>query len=286
MNGFVRLSVSVLMLSMFACGTLEISVEGTPMPDIAATGTVSALQAQNAELATRIAMLNPPVGTSTPVPATLPTSSSPVPTVAVSAATRISFLNGATVGVVSEPIDPSQIRTYVLDAFKTQPMFVYVGSQNSDVAVSIQTENGISILSPAAHQTSWQGTLPQTGAYYLTVYGGATTENFSLTVTVPSRIQFPQGADSATVQGKTVADYDVSYTVLAAKGQTLRVSLGDLSSKASISIYGFTDGKYYVRSNEGQRSVRLVLPATQDYIIVVVPAAGNEVNFSLTVTIG
>ena len=225
MNLFVRVSVGALLLSMLACGTLEISMDRTPTPDAALTGTLGALQAQNSELATKIAAIGQPTEISTPVPPTLPASSSPTPGVLPPAATRITFLTGATVGVVSAPIQAGQSQNYVLQALRAQPMFVYVGSPNNDVTVSIKMQDGTTLLSAAAYQTSWQGSVPQTADYYLTIHGGAITENFSLTVTVPSRIQFAAGAVSAMVSGKTVAGYDLSYTVLASKGQEMRVDL-------------------------------------------------------------
>jgi hypothetical protein len=285
MTGSMRVTISVLLLFLSACGTLEISVEGTPTPNVAATGTIGALQAQNAELATRVAMLNSATQPSTPMPPPQPTGSSMPPTVPVPGATRLTFLNGATVGMVSAPIQAGQSQNYVLQAFQGQPMFVYVGSLNNDVTLSIKRQDGTTILSAAAQQTSWQGSLPQTENYYLTIHGGASTENFSLTVTVPSRIQFAAGADSATVSGKTVSGYDLSYTVFAAKGQNMSVDLENLSSKASLSIYGFTDGQRYVRSETGQTSFHFVLPSTQDYIIVVVPLAGSVVSYTITVKI-
>jgi hypothetical protein len=285
MNLFVRISVGALLLSMLACGTLEISMDRTPTPDAALTGTLGALQAQNSELATRIAAINQPTGTSTPVPPTLPASPSATPAVSPPAATRITFLNGATVGVVSAPIQAGQSQNYVLQALRAQPMFVYVGSPNNDVTVSIKMQDGTTLLSAAAYQTSWQGSVPQTEDYYLTIHGGATTENFSLTVTVPSRIQFAAGAVSAIVSGKTVAGYDLSYAVFAAKGQSMSVDLENLSSKASLSIYGFTDGQRYLRSDTNHTSFQFILPSTQDYIIVVVPAAGNVVSYTMTVKI-
>ncbi len=285
MTGSMRVTISVLLLFLSACGTLEISVEGTPTPNVAATGTIGALQAQNAELATRVAMLNSATQPSTPMPPPQPTGSSMPPTVPVPGATRLTFLNGATVGMVSAPIQAGQSQNYVLQAFQGQPMFVYVGSLNNDVTLSIKRQDGTTILSAAAQQTSWQGSLPQTENYYLTIHGGASTENFSLTVTVPSRIQFAAGADSATVSGKTVSGYDLSYTVFAAKGQNMSVDLENLSSKASLSIYGFTDGQRYVRSETGQTRFHFVLPSTQDYIIVVVPLAGSVVSYTITVKI-
>ncbi len=286
MNNLVRAIICIiLLLFISACGTLEISVDHTPTPDVAATGTVGALQNQNADLKTQIAAISSPEAISTQaatvVPVTSPTSSSAL----IPSAMRIVFLNGATVGAVSAPIQPGQTQNYVLQAFQNQPMYVYVGSPNSDVTLAITRQDGVTILSAAARQISWQGSLLQSGDYYLTVYGGASSENFTLTVTIPSRIQFAQGTDSATLSGKTVAGYNVSYAISAAKGQDMSVDLSNLSGIASLSVYGFTDGQQYLRSETGQTSYHFSLPSTQDYIIVVVPAASNVVSYTLTVTI-
>ncbi len=285
MNNLMRASICVLLFFISACGTLEITMDSTPTPDVAATGTVGALQAQNAELATQIAMLNSPAGTPTPISTAVPTTSLTPPSTLVPAATRITFLNGATVGTVSAPISAGQSRNYVLQAYQAQPMFVYVASSKNDVTLSIKGQDGTLILSEAAHQISWQGTLLKTEDYYLSLHGGTSTENFSLTVTIPSRIQFSRGADSAMMNEKTVAGYDVSYTAYAAQGQNMSVQLGNLSGKASLSIYGFTDGQRYLNSDIGKTSYQFTLPATQDYIIVVVPEAGNVVSYTLTVKI-
>ncbi len=286
MNGTMRLSICALLLSMLACGTLQISVDRTPTPDVSSTGTLGALQAQNAELATRIAALDSTVSAVTNTPLPQPTSTSVPPTAAAApAATRITFLNGATVGVVSAPILAAHSQSYVLKALKAQPMFVFVASPHSDVTVSIKTQDGRDILSEAAHQNSWQGSLPQTGDYFLTVHAGSYPENFSLTVTVPMRIVFAAGATSGTVNGTTVGGYGVSYALFAGKGQDMNVDIENHSDKASLSIYGFTDGQRYLRSEKGQTSFHFVLPSTQDYIIVVVPTADNEVSYTLTIKI-
>ena len=48
-----------LLLFLSACGTLEISLDRTPTPNLGATAEVGTLQAQNAQLATQNATLNP-----------------------------------------------------------------------------------------------------------------------------------------------------------------------------------------------------------------------------------
>lgn len=230
----------------------------------------------------------------TPVTPTLPPlASSPaaptvppaVATVIIPSATRINFLDGATTAVVSAPIEAGQLQTYVLQAFQAQPMLVNVGSLNNDVTLSLKTQGGTTMLGAAAAQTNWQGTLPQSEDYYLALHGGATTENFTLTITIPSRIKFEPGADSTKVTGKTVAGYSVSYTAFAIKGQKMSVQLANLSGTAALTIYGFADGQPYVRSVSGQTSFAFTLPATQDYVIEVVPKMGKEVSYQMTVRI-
>lgn len=287
MNRSQQIALCTLLLAMMACGTLQISVEGPPTPDTAAFGTVEALQTQNAQLATEVAKLNSATALPTAQPTLIPPTLTPgaaAPTTAP-AAQRITFLGGATVGVVSAPIEAGRSQAYVLQAFQSQPMFVYIGSYNNDVTFSLKTPDGTTIVPAASKLTSWQGSLPHTGDYFLTIYGGAVTENFSLNVTVPSRIQFAQGTDSDAVSGSTVAGYDVSYVVHAARGQKMSVNLSNLSAAAALSIYGFTDGQRYLRSDANQTSYQFSLPSTQDYIIVVVPKDGRAVNYKLTVQI-
>ena len=52
-----------------------------------------------------------------------------------------------------------------------------------------------------------------------------------------------------------------------------------------MTIYGFTDGQRYLRSEKGLTTYHFVLPSTQDYVIVVVPAAGRQVSYTMRVEI-
>ena len=162
---------------------------------------------------------------------------------------------------------------------------VDVSSLNNDVTLSIKTKGGTTILNAAAHSATWQGSLPQTEDYYLTVYGGATAENYTLTVTIPARVKIAEGADSIKLTGKTVAGYAVTYTAFAVKGQKMSAELTYLSDSAALTIYGFSDGQPYVRAVTEQTSFAFTLPATQDYIIQVVPKGGTVVSYQLTVKI-
>ena len=273
-----------LILLVSACGTFEVGLDQAQTPDVAATGTVGALQSEINGLRTEVAALKSPSVDSTPMPPLSSATALP-PTAQVASSERITFLNGATVGAVNSSIVAGGQQVYVLQALKGQPMFAYVGSPNNDVILSISRQNGAPILSASEQRTSWQGSLPATEDYYLTIHGGTTAANYSLTVTLPSRIQFSQGADSMDIDGQTVAGYDVSYVIYASKGQTMSVDLGNLSGQVALSIYGFTDGQPYVRSASELSSFSFVLPSSQDYIVVVVPSGNNVVSYTMTVQV-
>ncbi len=221
-----------------------------------------------------------PTATSAP-----PTLQPVIPTVALPSANRISFLQDATTGVVTGTIQAGGSHNYVLQAGQGQIMMVNVDSTNHDVTLSIKTQGGTSMLNAAAGQSTWQQALPMTEDYYITLHGGAVTENFTLTITIPSRIRFAEGADSAKLSGTTAGGFNVLYAAFAAKGQKMSVDLSNLSGDAALTIYGYTDGTPYVRYVSEQTSFSFTLPSTQDYIIEVVPRAGSVVSYVMTVKI-
>lgn len=285
MRKLVSFCVAAITLLIATIGCAGSAIPSTS-PDAISTIVAATLRA-----ITPAASPTPPAPTVL-APTVQPASSSVPPTQAVVApplllsdATRIVFLNGATTGVVSAPISAGQVQNYVLQAFQAQPMLVAVDSVDQDVTLSIKTQGGTSMLNAAARQTTWQGTLPQTEDYYLTVHAGATTENFTLTVTIPSRIKFAEGAISAKTSGKTVGGYNVTYTVFAIKDQKMTVDLTNFSGDAALTIYGFTDGQPYLRSVAERTSFTFKLPSTQDYIIEVVPRAGSVVNYLMSIQI-
>jgi hypothetical protein len=218
----------------------------------------------------------------TPVPPTFP----PIgPTQILPNAARINFLTGATTGVVTAPIPAGGSQFYVLKALQGQPMILMVNSINGDVTLSLKTQGGTTMLNAASKQSSWQGILPQTEDYYIGVYGGATAENFTLSVQIPARIKFDPGADSAIVSGKTAGGYNVAYVLFAGQNQLMNLSLNGVGSDAVLSVYGFSDGQPYLRYVTEQTTFDFKLPSTQDYIVQVVPRAGQVVNYTLVVKI-
>lgn len=279
----IWIATSVAILVAVACG-------GTPIPSTS-PDAVSTIVAATLSAITPVPSATAPASTAVhPTVSPQPSSAPPTlpvvaPTIVVPGATRINFLSGATTGIISAPIAAGQTLNYVLQALQGQPMLLNADSLNHDVTLSLKTQGGTTMLGAVAHQSTWQGTLPQTEDYYVSVHGGSSIENFTLSVTIPSRIKFAEGAVLAKVSGKTVGGYDVIYTVFAIKGQQMTVDLSNLSGDAALTIYGFTDGQPYVRYVTEQTHFSFELPATQDYIIEVVPRAGSVVSFLMAVKI-
>jgi hypothetical protein len=216
----------------------------------------------------------------TPIPPT-PAPPTRIPPTAAPRATRLNFATGATFGTTQGNLQPGQSQTFVLGAMKGQPMMVMVDSYYHDFTLAISGKDGTLLLPAPQLQASWQGLLPSTQDYYLQVFSGPGGGNFTLSVTIASRIQFAPGAISASINGFTANSYNVTYALRASAGQVMTINLIAPSGSAALTVYGFTDGQPYVRAQSGQTTFSMVLPLTQDYIIEVVPFAGQEVIFSL-----
>ncbi len=277
-----------------ACTLSVAPTEETPNIATMIAGTMAAITQQATDTAAPATISYPTVvPPATPYPTLLVPSAVPTlpiiqPTVALPNATRISFLAGATTAIVTGPIQAGGTQNYVLEAMQGQPMIVNVSSLHNDVTLAIKTQGGTTLLSIASAQSTWQGSLPQTEDYYLTLRGGASTEDFTLNIVIPSRITFLPGTDSTKVTGKTVGGYDTSYVAFASKGQKMTLDLGNLSSNAALSVWGFSDGQPYLNGNMTQQThFTFTLPATQDYVIQVVPQGGhvNVVSYVLNLRI-
>lgn len=100
----------------------------------------------------------------------------------------------------------------------------------------------------------------------------------------PTRIQFAQGAISATVSGTVAFPNHPQYVLYAFKGQRMVVEITSPGDAANFSILGVSDGYPLKRFENEDRIWKGDLLTTQDYIIQVA-VAGGSVNYSLTVTI-
>ena len=273
-----------IFVAIAAC-TGSNSTTPTPSPNDVATvvaATMEAIQAQ----ATPTAI--PP----TPLPSAVasPTIALLPPTPVLPAATRLNLVAGATSGSVMGTIQPGQIFYYVLNAAQGQPLIANLISTNGDVTMTIKTASGTSLLTAGQNLNML---LTVTEDYYVSVNGGASSENFSLSISTPARIQFAPGNTSATLSGQTAGGFtisspggsDISYILFANQGQQMDLNLEGVGKDGVLAMYGFSDGQPYLRYVTEQTSFSMKLPSTQDYIIQVVPRAGMVINYTLVVTI-
>ena len=265
--------LTVTALTVLSCGVLSTPVPTLAMPTSAPTDTP-------------VIASTPTIVPPTPEPPTaVPPTSAPAPT-PIPRAIRINFATGATAGVVSGEMQPGEVQNFLVDASAGQPLMVLTGSYNNDVTFSVTgVKDGKTLLDASQKLTSWQTMLTETQDYLIRVYAGASTENFTLNVITPARIDFAPGAVSVTETGTTPGGLVVSYILRASANQQMDITLDAPNMSALLSVYGYQDGQPYLRSAIGSQTFNMKLPTTQDYVIQVVPNAGQVVNYSLNIVV-
>ncbi len=198
--------------------------------------------------------------------------------------TRIDFASGATFSETSGDIRQGGQLSFLVGASKGQLMMLDVGSRNRDVYLAVSGEDGSVLVEASAHLTTWQGTLPLTEDYRITLTAGGGDSNYDLTVTIPAIIQFAAGATSTLVQGQVFAHANTNYMLYALGGQTINVAIKSAGSVVGLTLYGISDGQPIVRAASGATSYSGVLPASQYYMIVAV-SPGTDTPFALQITI-
>jgi hypothetical protein len=139
-------------------------------------------------------------------------------------------------------------------------------SPHDDVRLEVRDSNG-EWLEGQITSTFWQGVLPETGDYIIRVIGGEAEAEYTLVVTIPSRIEFAPGATSAQVQGNLSAYERHDYILTALADQTMRVVITSPDNNVLLTIVG-ADGIPLVNGlMSGAWEWQGQLPATQDYII-------------------
>ncbi|MFZ5878316.1 MAG: hypothetical protein ACOY0R_02995 [Chloroflexota bacterium] len=253
--------------------------------DVVASMVASTLQAFQAQATPTLAASATPLPpTPLPSPTFTPTLPPPTATSTLPPGTRVQFLTGATQVVLSGQVAPGQVIDYVVQASKGQPFMVLLDSPNRDLKLSVIGVDGTFFVS-ASTFGNWQGVLPTTQDYHIQVSGGAATQTFTLNLTAAARVEFAPGQTRLVVKGSTVGGYPVSYAVYASKGQKMDVILNVPGEKAALTIWGFSDGQPYARAQTGIKDASLNLPLTQDYIIEVVPQAGQVVEYNMTIRV-
>ena len=190
---------------------------------------------------------------------------------------------GSTAAVEKGTIQPGQVVIYTVKGYQYQPLVVNVDSPNFDVALGVIAPDGTMMFDPAKKFTDWQVPLHQTGLYTIQVFGGATTENYILTVKLPKHVYIGNGTTTVTVTGATLQGFVVSYAINGNPGEILTVSLDVPSSTAYLDVFGVATGSL-LRYTEKANSWTGTLSEKQLYVIEVIPRGGWTVNYSLTIS--
>lgn len=286
MNNKIKVKISWMVSSIFiislACGVIGPPAEPPNQVETIVAGTLQALTSVVSPTVSFTATSQATAPTNTFLPVASPAATSQPPQ---ADGAQILFPSGATTGVVEGTIQANQQLHYYLRASQGQPMIAMVNSTNNDVTMFINAQDGILLLPASQKQTIWQGTLPGTQNYYITLTGGASAQPFTLSVNIPARIEFDPGTNSSRLSGRTVNGYAVTYVLRASAGQTLEATINTSPNDAALTIWGFTDGQPYARAQNGVTNFSMELPSTQDYIIDVVPQGGRILDYTLTVSV-
>jgi hypothetical protein len=196
----------------------------------------------------------------------------------------IAFAAGTTMGTVSGSIAAGQLITYTINAGAGVPMILDVTSPATDVYLGLIQPNGTLLLGTASHWIHWQGMLPQSGIYTIQLLGGAAADTYSLSAKIPVRVNFASGTSSIGLTSTTVNGLPFSYVFRCGLNQNMIVSLNVPATTAYLSISGLSSG-YLLNPATQANTWTGVLPATDEYIIEVIPVGGGVVNFILSVSV-
>jgi hypothetical protein len=255
-----------------------------------AAATSQALSAQSTALwlnSTATALAFPtqlPPAPSFPQPQPPPQHPQPQPPPA-SNMTRLRFSQGATSITVDGAVAANHTNEYVIKAMANQWMLADIFSNPNNVYLGVLgLSDGIPLLRTIAGSTTFNGKLPATQDYRISVASPYQNSNYTLQVIIPARIQFAPGAFSKNIQGALPAHGTNYYTAGARGGQTMNVTIISPHNDVLLTIYGMTDGQPLIRYQSGAYSFVGVLPATQDYMIEAV-ATGGSTNYTIAVII-
>jgi hypothetical protein len=270
---------------------------GSPTPQLAAPSAVPTQPALPTEQASEVPP-QPSATDVTPLGATSPSvlaAAPPAPN-AAAAVTRIRFQTGATSASLTGTLAAGGKHSYVLGAMAGQTMTVKLTYPSGEAWLVIWGADGEVLISDHAGAKQWSGPLPKTQDYYIDVRAAAdsSTVNYTLQVIIPpsgsggepqaTRIKFPSGGTSATVQGSVPPGGVKRYVLGAMAGQTMTVRLTPDNAQAYVVIWG-ADGTVLLSGAGEGKKWSGPLPRTQDYYIDVKSSGSATVSYSLSVGI-
>ena len=198
---------------------------------------------------------------------------------------RIDFAEGATTYETMGNIPGGSSISFLVSAEQDQFLMVDVGSRNLDVYLEVSGAfDHVVLVDSSVHLTTWQGFLPTTQDYEITLTASGGDSNYDLVVTIPAVIKFSPGAISAAVQGSVTGGQNVHYMLYALAGQTMSVKIHSANNDVLLTLYGIDDGQPLVRSASGATEWSGVLSRSQYFMIITV-SSGSPSQYLLDITI-
>jgi hypothetical protein len=270
--GILRKAMSVVMLLILLTGC---SLPGAP------AATATPLPPQNTATAL------PPQNTATPLPPTQTAAPAVSPTAGPTvtpAVLNIVFSPGASMAEVEGTIQPNQVQTYTVNAGQDQPMLLALNSINGDATLGVFEPDGNKLLDPEKKWAFWEWILPKTELYTIQVIGGASPQPYALSIELAQIVNFPAGASSVTLNGSTPNGFVFAYALSCKANQVMTISLNVPNTTAYFDVLGIASGTLLSPMDQSSKWSG-TLPSTQTYIIEVIPANGQVVDYTLTVSV-
>lgn len=204
---------------------------------------------------------------------------------------RVRFARGTTSGLVNDSLRAGGTRGYLIGAEQDQVMMVHAitwpvregGSPPPAATVRVHSvADGRELTSPSGTGALWSGRLPATGDYAVSVSGDGPAA-YTLSVQIPRRLTPDRDDPTAAIRGTAPSRAPVDYILAGEAGQTLAASVRE-RDPVTLHVYGLDRGEQLAPLPERRRLWAGTLPATQDYVVSVVPA-DEGASYELTVTL-
>jgi hypothetical protein len=204
---------------------------------------------------------------------------------------RVRFARGTSSGIVSDSLRAGESRGYLLGAEQGQVMLAHAitwparesGAPAAAATVRVfSVAEEMELTARSGLGPLWSGRMPATGDYVVRVSATQPTA-YTLAVQIPRRLSVGEGDPTAAIAGTAPSRAPVDYLIAGRSGQTLAASVRD-DDPATLHLYGLDDGAQLAPLAERRRLWAGTLPASQDYVISVVPA-GEGASYQLTVAV-
>jgi hypothetical protein len=158
---------------------------------------------------------------------------------------RVQFPRGRTTAVLSGRADTAG-RHYLLRARAGQRMIVHLTSPKKDIHFQVvPAREGGQAIESSVQSRDWEGDLPETGDYYVSVFANKGAGDFTLEITIrgagAARASSPPAAPAC---GDFSGTYDTAYgpMTLTRTGNTVRGNYGPEEVEDSNTIEGTVTG--------------------------------------------